>query len=78
MAALSVGEIVKISHTEPDGLKYIFHVVIIERRGDFEFIGRAQRIFAAGPDVGQIMCGNDICRRFKGERKTFKNSDIVQ
>lgn len=79
MVPPSGGATVKIRHVEPDNFKYTFHVVVIERSEDTEFVGRVQRIFAAGPGEGELeMCGNDICRRFKGQQKAFKNSDIIQ
>lgn len=78
MAAPNIGETVKVRYTDiSNGFKYIFHVIVTVLRGKTEFTGSVQRIFAAGPDEGELMCGNDICRRFKGQQHMFENSEII-
>jgi hypothetical protein len=78
MAAPNVGETIKVCYTDiSNGFKYIFHVIVTVRREKTELTGSVQHIFAAGPDEGELMCGNDICRRFKGQQHMFKTSDII-
>ncbi len=72
MTGLAAGEKVKVRHE--DGRKYTLDVEVTAICSVDEFIGRVERVFAAGD--GEIT-GGCILDELKGKEKTFKNDDII-
>ena len=71
MTSLAVGEKVKVPYK--DGHKYTLEVEVTAICPSNEFIGRIERVFAAGD--GEVT-GGDVLD-LKGQKMTFKNGDIL-
>jgi hypothetical protein len=80
MAALKIGDQVKVRHAEgvPED-KYTLSVEVIEISSPSDFIGRVDHIFAvSGAGAPGEVKGGEIYRRLKGQQNSFKNADLVQ
>ena len=71
MTRLAVGEKVKVPYK--DGHKYTLEVEVTAICPSNEFIGRIERVFAAGD--GEVT-GGDILA-VKGQEKKFRNENII-
>jgi hypothetical protein len=71
--ALLVGEKVRVSYIDSNGLPYVFHAEVLKMTGRDRFIGRVGSIFAK--DAGEIT-GGDILA-LKGQEVTFGTGDLI-
>jgi hypothetical protein len=79
MAALQVGDNLNVRHTKgvPE-YQYTFSVEVTEICSPTEFIGRVDYIRATNRDGAPAeVTGGDIWHLFHGQRKKFRNSDII-